>query len=400
MSDKSNIVIIHFLNHKFAREHRRANIDGLSMHCRVICIEPPVTLLSLLCRFGDSLSSLLNLQLRRIPDSSVELFRPLMPFPYALAYRWDLATKINRWFLFHSLNKVRQEIQGKKKIVFVTCPQHSCVLNTIGEDLLCYDCCDAYSKDPRQSARARLHLHAKNIFLASQSNIVFVTSSELFRQMVVHNICTFYIPNSADTSFFERAMKSIDPIPDDLCRIPKPWLGLIGFINELVDVELLNALAERQSDWSFVIIGEINGGYKFRNSSAVKKFLRLQNVFMIGYKPYTSVPFYQKWLDVCLICYKRNEYTDCIHPNKLSQYLSQHKEIVSTAIKELQNYSNMIRVAKTTQEFEAAVAEALQKKYSPQITPEVAMYLFNNTVQKATIKKLEIITEYLGNIVT
>lgn len=303
---------------------------------------------------------------------------------------------VNRWFLFMSLGKIRSETKGKRKVVFVTCPQQTCVLQTVHEDQLYYECCDLYSKRPGLSPAAERRIEKKEKFLVSQCDLIATTSKELFDRMAIRNVNTYYIPNSADTQLYETAMISDLPIPDDLTCIPKPWVGLIGYISELVDMDLLTSLADRHPEWSFIVIGNMRGRISRTTRFKINRFMNLPNVYMLGYKPYDIVPVYQKFMDVCLICYKLNEYTDCIHPNKLSQYLSQNKNIVSTAIKELTHYSGSVRIGRTLSEFESGVAEAIRDGDRREMSRAARNYLSENTMEKSSIRRLELICGHLN----
>ena len=390
--DLSDVVIIHFLDNEYERDHRRSNIEGLSRYCRVICIEPPITILSLVRNFRSSIKSLFNRKIHKTFHRTIEYYRPIMIVPYAVSCRLNIMELANRCFLFISLGKIRQSTRGKKRVVFVTCPQQTCVLRTVHEDILYYECCDLYSKRPGLSPAAGRRIQDKEMFLASQCDIIATTSKELFNRMVIHNSNTHYIPNSADVNLFESVMSSDAPTPDDLKTIPKPWIGLIGYLSELVDVDLLISIAERRRSWSLILIGDFKGPISFSTHMKIRKLNSYYNVHMIGYKPYDVVPLYQKLMDVCLICYKLNEYTDCVHPNKLSQYLSQNKRFVSTAIKELYHYGGLGRTAKTIPEFEDAVAESLLEAGDAEMSLPVKKYLSENCMEKSTARRLELIS--------
>ena len=392
-----DIVIIHCLDNEYDRDHRRSNIDGLSRHFRIICIDPPLTLFSLMKLFKHGVRSFLNLRRCKMPNVNIETFRPIMLFPYAISYRLKIIEIVNRLFLFVSLRKIRLITKGKKRVIFITCPQQTCILGTVDEDLIYYECCDLYSQRPGLSSAAQRQLEHKENFIVSQCDLIVTTSKELFDRMMIRNTNTYYIPNSADTNLFEMAMLSDTPVPDDLASIPRPWIGLIGYISELVDMDLLNFLADRHPDWSLIVIGTVAGSLSNKTRRTLDILVSHKNIYMLGYKQYELVPLYQKHLDVCLICYKRTEYTACIHPNKLSQYLSQNKNVVSTEIKELENYSGLIKVAKSHDEFELLIAESLRDMTHREFSTSVETYLFENTMEKSTKLRLELIYKHLYN---
>jgi glycosyltransferase involved in cell wall biosynthesis len=131
-----------------------------------------------------------------------------------------------------------------------------------------------------------------------------------------------------------------------------PVLGFFGLIHEWIDLELIAALARRRPDWTVVLIGKA--------SVDVGALRELPNVKLLGRRPYESLPGYCKGFTVGLIPFAVNELTRNVNPIKLREYLSAGLPVVSTALPEVQAYSESCHVAGSTEAFIEACEAAVR----------------------------------------
>ena len=133
--------------------------------------------------------------------------------------------------------------------------------------------------------------------------------------------------------------------PEDLRPIPHPRIGYVGRIKHQLDWDLLITLAQRHPEWSFVLIGPQDG--LGQSTSLIETLSHMPNVYFLGHKPVTALPAYTQHLDVCLLCYKVDDYTKFIFPLKLHEYLASGKPVVGSPIRSLQNFTHVITLART-----------------------------------------------------
>jgi len=236
----------------------------------------------------------------------------------------------------------------------------------LNERLLVYDVLDDYPVNYK-SIKIRKLISRTDRFLQTKADIVFALTHHLVEKIKRINPNTFFIPGSADVSFFMRANDPNLPVPKDLQSIAKPRIGLIGHITDRVDMELIRFLAETHPDWSIVFIGELKGTRKFLHSLSLVKTLDMVNVHYLGFRDYTSLPNYLKGLDVCLLPYKINRDTINIYPNKLHQYFSGGKPVVSTSLPEVQYFSDVVVIAKNYEEFSDSITTYLKENNPEQV---------------------------------
>jgi glycosyltransferase involved in cell wall biosynthesis/SAM-dependent methyltransferase len=139
------------------------------------------------------------------------------------------------------------------------------------------------------------------------------------------------IRNGCEFDLFHSVLEKEYPVPGDIKGMDNglPIVGYIGAIADWFDAEavfnigfLLNKRA------NIVLIGD----YFHGNIGVLRN---LPNVFILGEKPYSSLPAYLQCFDICMIPFKENALTECTNPVKLYEYMAAGKPVVSTPLPEL-----------------------------------------------------------------
>ncbi|MFH1746378.1 MAG: glycosyltransferase [Planctomycetota bacterium] len=183
------------------------------------------------------------------------------------------------------------------------------------------------------------------------SDIVIATSPELFATRRQEHPNTHLLPHGVDFEHFAAALDPATRVPEELNKIPRPILGYLGLISDYVDLDLLAAAARRKPEWSFVLIGD--------QRCSCKVLHGLRNVYLLGGKPYKTLPAYCRGFDVGLIPFRLNRLTRAVNPIKLREYLAAGLPVVSTPLSSVMPYVPAVRPAATVDEFLAACADAL-----------------------------------------
>lgn len=239
--------------------------------------------------------------------------------------------------------------QGCKTIVFYLWrPHFDSVLNSDAYDLSCYHIVDEYSFSPSE-----LPLTDQEIRLIKRVDQVFIHSPALMERKGHFNPNTLLVPNGVNY----RAFATQQEEPADLRAIPHPRIGYIGVIKAQLDLKLLLELATRHTEWSFVFVGPKNS--LGRDALLVDQLSKLPNVHFLGHKPTEIACAYPQHMDVCVLPYKMNDYTKYIYPLKLHEYLAGGRSIVGRPIRSLQDFSHVIKLANTLEEWSQALADSL-----------------------------------------
>lgn len=218
-----------------------------------------------------------------------------------------------------------------------------------------YDCMDELSAFKGASPT----LKAREAELLRRADVVFTGGESLYEAKRDQHNNIYAFPSSVDVPHFSQA-RSMTEEPIDQANIPHPRLGFSGVIDERMDIKLLAELADRRSDWHFVIIGPVA---KIDPTTLPQR----TNIHYLGSKDYQELPHYLAGWDVALLPFAHNESTQFISPTKTPEYLAAGKPVVSTSIRDVvrpYGRQELVRIADGTVDFIAA-SEAAMREDTP-----------------------------------
>lgn len=203
--------------------------------------------------------------------------------------------------------------------------------------------------------------------LTARADLVFCTAQNLVDARLPLNPNTHYMPNAVDYDAFQRAVASATGLDTatqarpshqstNFPIYPPPILGVVGGINAKVDLALLAEVAQRQPEWSLVLVGPLGYGL---GEADLARLRALPNVHFAGAVPPEQVPVVMAGCDVGLIPYQLNEQTRHVNPLKVYEYLAAGKPVVATPLPELRQFEPLVRLADDADGFVAAVEAAL-----------------------------------------
>ncbi len=185
----------------------------------------------------------------------------------------------------------------------------------------------------------------ENIFLKN-SDLVMCTSKKILEISKVFNKNAIYAPSGVSFDKFQDVLENDTIIkPLDLPKKGK-IIGFIGGIRNILDKKIILKICDEFTENNVVLIGPIYDNFKIEER---------KNLFIIGSKNHDEIPRYLKWFDIGLIPYIKNNFTDCIYPTKINEYLSMNIPVVSSNISEVVNFnkdhSNVVKVCNTDNDF-------------------------------------------------
>lgn len=283
---------------------------------------------------------------------------------------------ITIWF------KIIKRLYNMKRdsILYFFEPRFSCVIKPLDRPRVIYDIID----DRLNFKGVPIWMSNYIKYLIQNADIVNTTSRKLFeivKKERKDNL--FLIGNGVDVSHLKMVID--DPERSkDIRIIPKPICGYIGSIDEWFDFELLDQVIWKNSEISFVLIGPINPAVADKAKVMEKKF---SNLYLLGRKPYELLPYYLKWIDVCIIPFKVNTLTVSVNPTKLYEYLAANKPVVSTNLPEVERYEGdgVVYIAKNRTEF----VDKLKYSLNHQPNKEKMDKIANENSWNEIVKKIE-----------
>jgi GT2 family glycosyltransferase/tetratricopeptide (TPR) repeat protein len=203
-----------------------------------------------------------------------------------------------------------------------------------------YDCLDlatGFSNVAKSMA-------ASEAALIASADLVIAASRPLAKH-VAQQRSSILIRNAAEVEFFAQGFS-------DRLAGERPVIGYFGAIADWFAIEWIERCAVARPDWDFRLIGRTDG-------CDTSRAARLSNVRFFGEKPYHELPLFLREFDVAIIPFKIVELTRCTNPVKLYEYMAAGKPVVSTALPEVIEVTDMAYIASDIAAFENCIEQAL-----------------------------------------
>jgi glycosyltransferase involved in cell wall biosynthesis len=260
------------------------------------------------------------------------------------------ANRVNASLLAVRLKGVCSRLGIERPMLWTFMPDVGGMIGRLGERLVVYHCVDeyaAFSGVPRE-AIARMERE-----LVRRADLVFVSSAMLLDERKTINPDTYLVRHGVDVDHFAKALDPATPVPAELAALPGPVIGFFGLIADWVDVHMIEALAARRPEWTFVLLGDV--------VTDVAALRGLRNVHLLGRKPYAVLPSYCRGFDVGIVPFRTNELTLHANPLKLREYLAAGLPVVATPIPEVARYASLVHLAEEPAGFAAEIEDALDE---------------------------------------
>ena len=302
---------------------------------RVFFIEEPI--------YGEKSARRLDVNER---DSGVWVVQPHLP--EGMTHEESVQTQM------HLIDDLLSECDVRDYVLWYYTPMALSFTRHLNPAAVVYDCMDELS----------LFKHAPKDLVDNErelfriADVVFTGGQSLYeaKKDLHPNIHAF--PSSIDFSHFSHARRIAKGSPKhdapDQATIPHPRMGYCGVIDERLDLELIEGIADARPDWQLIMIGPV---VKIDSESLPKR----DNIHYLGPKDYKELPLYLAGWDTAMMPFARNDSTRFISPTKTPEYLAAGKAVVSTSIRDVvRPYGEMglVEIADTVADFIRAAAKS------------------------------------------
>ncbi len=284
------------------------------------------------------------------PNKNVHIYSPLI-FPYGRKLG-TIRTLNNIMMISRIKRECRERGLNNKKILWLYSPLSSYLIGKLGESLVVYDCMD----DHGSFQNADPALKENEEWILKRADLVFAGGKSLYESRKLKNGNCHLFPSAVDSEHFSRALREETEVPQDLKIIPKPIIGYFGAVDERLDYQLLDELARKNRDCSFVFIGPI---LKVRKDQLPQS----ENIYYLGRKEYETLPAYIKGFDVGLMPFAMTPLTRMISPTKTPEYLTAGCRVVSTPVPDVvADYAGLVRIGANATEISNNILEILNSE--------------------------------------
>jgi glycosyltransferase involved in cell wall biosynthesis len=190
--------------------------------------------------------------------------------------------------------------------------------------------------------------------LMNYADVVFTGGYELGEKKRRQHSNVHIFGCGVDFDHFSQAGEASTVIPPDIDFMGRPILGWFGVVDERVDYAMIGEMAKLRPAWSFAMVGPVV-------KIDPKLLPHAPNLFWLGSRDYQQLPHYCRAFDVNMMPFAINAATQFINPTKGLEYMATGKPIIGTPVRDVvRQWSNIVRIATTAEEFVKAAEEALQ----------------------------------------
>jgi glycosyltransferase involved in cell wall biosynthesis len=168
------------------------------------------------------------------------------------------------------------------------------------------------------------------------------------------------LDHGVDVDHFDTRRAGVEP--ELTASIPHPRVGFFGQIEpESIDLDLLVRIAAADSARQLVLIGRV--------AMDLSQLSRFDNVHVLGWQSYAELPALAAGFDVAICPMPDTKWVESASPIKIKEYLALGLSVVSRDIPQLRTLANVLTLARTNDDFVAAIAEAIET--GGRATPEL-----------------------------
>jgi glycosyltransferase involved in cell wall biosynthesis len=255
---------------------------------------------------------------------------------------------LNQAFALWKLKRAFRQLSISAPVLWFTVPHPGYLAGKLKERLVVYYCVDDYAALPHVD---KVAVAAMDEGLSKRADLLFAVSTKLVGMKQKQSNNVVYSPHGVDAEHFARAGNRAEPVADVARNIPHPVIGFFGPLDVKVDFALLEYLATQRPQWSILLIGNI--------VSDISTLLRLPNIHAVGAVKYEKLPEWARAFDVCIIPFIPGVLMDSVNPLKLKEYLAMGRPVVTIPMGEVATFGEYISIAKTKEEFLAAIDKEL-----------------------------------------
>jgi glycosyltransferase involved in cell wall biosynthesis len=276
--------------------------------------------------------------LKKVPEGLFVMSPITLPF-----FGSRLVRKINLYLLIFQIRLAMLLCGMRTPVLWVAIPSAADVAERLNAKVILYHVSDKYdaNEDSALSGEAIRALDAK---LKGMADVVMYSGRRLFQESDLPN--RYYLEQAVD---FDHFAQPVLETASEIASIPRPVLGYMGALDYVMDVPLIEEIANRRPDWHWVFIG--------LRSNLTR--IDAPNVHFLGPQKYADLPKFLRHVDVCVLPWRQDSafinYGSAI---KVREYLATGKPVVISPIFEYRDTPG-VRTFLSVDEFILAVEDAL-----------------------------------------
>ncbi|HJZ82041.1 MAG TPA: glycosyltransferase [Pyrinomonadaceae bacterium] len=265
------------------------------------------------------------------------------------------AAATNRRLLTAQISSLAKRRGLSQPILWIAIPTAVEVVGRLRERLVIYHVSDKYDANTMDHATDPALIRMLHERAIAAADLIFYSSRKLFAEAEGGREKSYLLEQAVDFDHWS----GIDEVPvaEAVGRIPQPRIGYFGAIEPwLVDQDLIRQATAQRPEWNWIFIGNKSRGLEIEN---------LANVHFLPPVSYQELPSYAAGFDVCVLPWNTEvPFTSYGSAIKVREYLATGKPVVISPLPEYESMSEVLRIARSRDQFIALVDEALREKGS------------------------------------
>ena len=264
------------------------------------------------------------------------------------------ARSINRRAISAQIGRLAHKRGLSQPILWIAIPTAAEMIGTLDESAVVYQVSDKYDANTMDHATdpaliRRLHEQA-----IDAADLVFYSGRKLFDEATRARERSYLLEQGVDFDHWRHVGNGSMTVAPEIARIPHPRIGYFGAIEPwLVDQELIKRAARERPEWQWIFIGNKSRGLEIED---------LPNTHFLPPVAYQDLPRYAAGFDVCVLPWETEQsFTSYGSAIKVREYLATGKPVVISPLPEYEPMGDVLRIARTRNDFLALVEDALRE---------------------------------------
>lgn len=241
-----------------------------------------------------------------------------------------------------------------RPILWIAIPTAVEMIGRMNESLVIYQVSDKYDANTMDHATDPATIRRLHERALDAADIIFYSGRKLFEEATRGRERSHLLEQAVDFEHWAQVGSGELEVAAEVAAIPRPCLGYFGAIEPwLVDQELIKRASVERPEWHWVFIGNKSRGMEIEN---------LGNAHFLPSVKYDELPRYAAGFDVCVLPWETEQaFTSYGSAIKVREYLATGKPVVIAPLPEYEPMRDVLRIARSRDEFLALIQDALDE---------------------------------------
>ena len=238
-------------------------------------------------------------------------------------------------------------------ILWIAIPTAVDIVGRLNEKLVIYHVSDKYDANTMDHATDPAMIRKFHERAIDAADLIFYSSRKLLAEADRGQEKSHLLEQAVDFDHWS-GINEVQ-VAQAVAQIPRPRIGYFGAIEPwLIDQDLIKQAARERPDWNWIFIGNKSRGLEIEN---------LPTVHFLPPVSYQALPGYAAGFDVCVLPWNTEvPFTSYGSAIKVREYLASGKPVVISPLPEYESMSDVLRIARSRDQFIELVDDALQEK--------------------------------------